>query len=93
VARILLHESAKSELGNPRADGTVAVQGYPAVRSTAPGADPARECLLYVDVADGQSLVVEYLRGLDAASDRGAACLGAQQSAGFMVQALMTSPR
>lgn len=89
VARLLPEQSAASMVGLPDADGTVTVDGYPAVRTTTPGGDPQRDCVLYVDVADHQTLVVEYLRGLDGlATDRTSACRGAQAAAASMVQSL-----
>lgn len=87
-----LQRRAGSATTESLVDGVIWVAGYPAVRASTSGNDLSRECVLYVDIADDRSLLVEYLRGLDdQPGSRDDACLNARRAADYMVRSLMTS--
>ncbi len=92
LAEALLSTSAESVLSGSPDARVVQVDGFPAVQTDAPGTDPARACLLHVDVAPGQSLLVRYLEGTgdNPAMNHALACHKAQQAAEFMVNQLRT---
>jgi hypothetical protein len=91
IARALINESAATALSDPRAQ-IVQVAGFPAVQTSDPTADPNHACELYIDVADGQSLLVAYVSGQEAPnrppSTRPLACRKAIQAADLMIQTL-----
>ncbi|WP_445183956.1 DUF3558 domain-containing protein [Pseudonocardia sp. Cha107L01] len=93
IARTLVSESAATALSDPHAQ-TVQVAGFPAVQTSDPTADPNHACELYIDVADGQSLLVAYVGGPNPSngvpSTRPLACRKAAQAAELMIQTLKT---
>lgn len=91
MARVLLHRGADTTFINPSATPLTQVDGFTAVQVSSPS-NPASECVLYVDVAPQQSLLVAY--STDSAAGPGTthaiACVKAQSAATFMVQRLRT---
>jgi len=79
--------------GRPaRSGGHVA--GFPAVQTNDPTADPTHTCELYIDIAEGQTLLVAYVGGPNnpnsATSTHPLACQKAAQAADLMIQTLET---
>lgn len=95
VARILLQQDAAAALRSPHDNPIVQVDGFSAVQASAAGTNPQRECVLYIDVAPGQSLLVEYVNGLadDPTTTHATACDKARAAATSMVQTLATLVR
>lgn len=93
IARTLVQQSADTALSDPHAQ-VVQVAGFPAVQTSDPTADPNHACELYIDVADGQSLLVAYVSGHDTPdrppSTRPLACQKAAEAADLMIQTLRT---
>lgn len=91
IARTLVAESAATALSDPHAQ-TVQVEGFPAVQTSDPTADPNHACELYIDVADGQSLLVAYVSGPNPSNGvppaPPLACRKAGQAADLMIQTL-----
>ena len=63
LARAILAQGAEYYLNSVTGAQIVQVDGFPAVETSSSLADPDKQCLLYVDVAPGQSLEVQYLNG------------------------------
>ncbi|HTF46915.1 MAG TPA: DUF3558 domain-containing protein [Pseudonocardia sp.] len=61
VARLIVKRSADYALGSTTGVQVVQVDGFSAVQTAAPYQDPNTNCVLVVDVAQGQSLGVQYL--------------------------------
>lgn len=91
VARVLLYQGANTKFINPSDTPLASVDGFSAVQITPPS-NQARECVLYVDVAPHQSLLVEYSNDAPAGpgTTHAGACQKAQTAATFMVQRLRT---
>jgi hypothetical protein len=89
MARVLLHRGADTEFLDPSRTPLIQVDGFTAVQ-VIPRANPSRECVLYVDVAARQSLLVGYDNGSAAGAGTAPACEKAQTAATFMVQRLRT---
>lgn len=93
ITRALIYESAATALGDPHAQ-VVHVAGFPAVQTNDPTADPTHTCELYIDIAEGQTLLVAYVGGPNnpnsATSTHPLACQKAAQAADLMIQTLQT---
>jgi hypothetical protein len=95
VAKTVTKRGAEYALGSVTGAKVVSVAGFSAVETTSNFADPQRECLLYVDVAAGQSLQVEYLnqRGDHPGINHDIACQLATSAASDMISTLKTNAR
>ena len=90
VARLYLGQSADFALTSSTGHEIVQVDGFPAVQTSAGFEDPTTHCLLFVDVAQGQSLSVLYtnMAGDYPGINHEVACRLARDAAGLMVQNL-----
>jgi len=61
IAETITNLGAEYALGSVTATRLVNIASFPAVQTATAYDNPAHECLLFVDVAQGQSLQVEYL--------------------------------
>jgi hypothetical protein len=59
--RLILDRSADTALGSATGARVVMLDGYAAVETTSPNVDPKEHCLLLVDVAQGESLWVQWM--------------------------------
>jgi hypothetical protein len=91
VAKAVTKHGAEYALGSVTEAKVVSVAGFSAVETTSNFADPQHECLLYVDVAAGQSLQVEYLN--QRGDHPGIACQLATSAASDMISTLKTNAR
>lgn len=91
LARLILHQGADRYLDATGA-AVVEVDGFPAIQTSADGQDPKSHCILYVDVAPGQSLYVLYtnLTGDYPGMNHQLACHLADEGAEPMVKNLRT---
>lgn len=73
----------------------VQIDGYPAVQTYGGLGNPEEQCILWIDVAAGQSLVVDYENHLfkDPAMNRTLACQRAHTAAGLVLHTLRATPR
>lgn len=93
MVRALPNTAAGSALGHKSGGAQiVAIGGFPAVQTTPGSGSPDRGCVLWVDVADHQTLMVDYLDGSgdDPAMNHAMACQRASQAAQMMVTRLKT---
>jgi hypothetical protein len=60
LARAIVKKGAEYYLGSVTGAQVVQVAGFPAVQTASPDVDPAKQCQLFIDVAPGQSLQVQY---------------------------------
>lgn len=60
LARLITKRGADYALNSGTGAQVVAIDGFAAVQTTSPYADPKEHCLLLVDVAQGQSLWVQW---------------------------------
>lgn len=60
LARLILERGADYALNSGTGAQVVTIDGFAAVQTTSPYADPKEHCLLLVDVAQGQSLWVQW---------------------------------
>jgi hypothetical protein len=60
VARLVTRRGAEYAMGSTTGAQVVAVSGFSAVQTSSPYGDPKTHCILVVDVAQGQSLWVQY---------------------------------
>jgi hypothetical protein len=60
-ARAVLDHGAEYYLGSVTGAQIVQVDGFATVQTSSNLADPEKQCLLYVDVAPGQALDVQYI--------------------------------
>jgi Protein of unknown function (DUF3558) len=60
VARLIVKRGADYALASTSAVQVVGIGGFPAVQTAAPYQNPNTNCVLVVDVAQGQSLGVQY---------------------------------
>jgi Protein of unknown function (DUF3558) len=95
VAKTVTKRGAEYALGSVTGAKLVSVTGFPAVETTSNFADPQHECLLYVDVTDGQSLQVEYLNqsGDRPGINHDVACQLATAAASDMISTLKNNAR
>jgi hypothetical protein len=91
VARAVLKQGADGALGNQDHDQIVQIDSYSAVQTYAPGFDPNSDCVLVIDVAQGQSLQVRYdSYGTYPGMNHQVACQLARKAAALMMQTLPT---
>jgi Protein of unknown function (DUF3558) len=87
VAKAVVKRGADAWLRSFSSAQVVLVDGFPTVQASSEYSDPGLECVLYVDVADGQSLSVEYInrRGDLPNINHGVACQKATAAAQLML--------
>jgi hypothetical protein len=92
AAFAVLNQSADYALGNEAPVQTVQIDGYSTVQTSSPAAGPDRECLLYIDVAQGQNLTVRYdnFEGNYPGMNHQIACQLDRKAATLMLQTLPT---
>jgi hypothetical protein len=61
VARLIVKRGADYALDSTEPTQVVTIDGFPAVQTKSPQGDPKDHCLLFVDVASGESLFVQWL--------------------------------
>lgn len=61
VARLITKRGADYALGSTEPTQVVTIDGFSAVQTKSPQGDPKDHCLLFVDVAQGESLFVQWL--------------------------------
>ena len=90
LARLYVGQGADYALGSETGHQIAQIDGFAAVQTAAAGEDPKTHCLLFVDVAQGQSLSVLYVnrRGDYPGISHEVACRLARDAAGLMVQNL-----
>jgi hypothetical protein len=90
LARLYIGQGADYALRSETGSEVVDVNGFATVQTAAGGNDPKTHCLLFVDVAQGQSLSVLYVnrRGDYPGINHEVACRLARDAAGLMVQNL-----
>jgi len=90
VARMIVKRGADYALASTSAVQVVQVAGFSAVQTAAPYQDPSTNCVIVVDVAQGQSLGVQYLnsRGNYPGINHDVACQLDRRAAELMVQNL-----
>jgi len=95
IAKTITKRGAEYALGSVTSTKVVDIGGFPAVQTATAYGDPAHECLLFVDVALGQSLQVEYLnqRGDHPGISHETACQLATTAATDMVTRLRSGPK
>jgi len=95
VARLIVKRGADYALGSTTGVQIVQVSGFTAVQTAAPYQDSKINCVLVVDVAQGQSLGVQYLntRGNYPGISHDVACQLDRRAAEFMVQNLRVLAR
>ena len=87
LTRVILAQGADYYLASVTGSQIVTVNGFPAVQTTANLQDPKTHCTLFVDVAPGQSLQVQYgnLAGDYPGISHQVACQLASKAAELMV--------
>jgi hypothetical protein len=95
IAKTITTRGAEYALGSVTATKVVDVGGFPAVQTATAYGDPAHECLLLIDTAQGQSLQVEYLnqRGDHPGISHETACQLATTAAADMITTLRSGQR
>ncbi|HEY0575324.1 MAG TPA: DUF3558 domain-containing protein [Pseudonocardia sp.] len=95
VVRLIVKRGADYALGSTSGVQVVQVDGFSAVQTAAPYQDPKANCVLVVDVAQGQSLGVQYLNlaGDYPGISHEVACQLDRRAAEFMVQNLRVLAR
>lgn len=90
VARVIVKRGADYALASTSAVQVVSVGGFSAVQTAAPYQDPNTNCVVVVDVAQGQSLGVQYMnsRGNYPGINHDVACQLDRKVAELMVQNL-----
>jgi uncharacterized protein DUF3558 len=90
LARLYVAQPADYALDSETGHQVVTIDGFAAVQTAAGGNDPNTHCLLFVDVAQGQSLSVLYVnrRGDYPGINHEVACGLARDAAGMMVRNL-----
>lgn len=61
LARLIVNRGADYALDSTEPTQVVTIDGFSAVQTTSPHVDPKEHCLLLVDVAQGESLWVQWL--------------------------------
>jgi hypothetical protein len=94
VAKAVVKRGADVWLRSSTGPQVVLVDGFPTVQTSSRFLDPGLDCLLYVDVAPGQSLSVEYVnrRGDLPNVNHGVACQKATSAAKLMLANLRKKP-
>jgi Protein of unknown function (DUF3558) len=92
AAFAVLNQSADYALGNQAPVQTVQLDGYSAVETSSPTVGPDSECLLFIDVAQGENLTVRYDNFEDnyPGMNHQLACQLARKAAALMMQTLPT---
>lgn len=93
VARIITRYGADHALGSQTGVQVVTVDGFPTVQTSSPEAgDPKENCLLFIDVAPGQTLETSYQNGTGdyPGITHEVACQQATKAAELMVDTLRT---
>lgn len=87
VALAVVRRGADAELRRSTGAQVGLVDGFPAVQTTSASADPGLSCELYLDVAPGQTLSIEYVnrRGDYPNINHGVACQQAADAAKLML--------
>lgn len=95
LAQPLPTRGAEYALGSTTGAQVVQVGAFSAVQTTSPFAERRWSCILLVDVAPGQSLLVQYLNGGgdDPTMTHERACQNAATGAGLMIHNLRTLAR
>jgi hypothetical protein len=95
IAKTITKRGTEYALGSVTATKVVDVGGFPAVQTATAYGDPAHECLLFIDTAQGQSLQVEYLnqRGDHPGISHETACQLATTAATDMITTLRSGQR
>jgi len=95
LARLIVRRSADYAMGSTTGVQVTQVDGFAAVQTAAPYQDSKTNCVLVVDVAQGQSLGVQYLNlaGDYPGINHQVACQLTQRAAEFMVQNLRVLAR
>ena len=95
IPKAITGHGAEYALNSVTGAQVVAVSGFPAVQTTSNFVDPAHECLVFVYVAAGQSLSVEYVnrRGDYPGISHELACQLVTTAATAMVTTLRTGAR
>lgn len=90
IAQPVRTRGAEYALGSTTGAQVVQVQGFSAVQTSSPYGDPRWSCLLFVDTAPGQSLLVSFINesGDDPRMTHERACQMATAGAGMMIQNL-----
>jgi hypothetical protein len=90
VARIIMRYGAEHALGSENIAQQVDVNGFPAVQTSSSDKDNNTYCLLFVDVAPGQTLETTYenLRGDYPGINHEVACQQAEKAAALMLDTL-----
>jgi hypothetical protein len=95
IAKTITNRSADYALGSTTPATVVTIAGLPAVQTATAYGNPNHECLLFIDVAQGQSLQVEYLnqRGDHPGITHEIACQLATIAATDMITTLRTATK
>jgi uncharacterized protein DUF3558 len=90
IAQPVTNRGAEYALGSTTGAEIVQVQGFSAVQTSSPYGDPRWSCLLFVDTAPGQSLLVSFINesGDDPRMTHERACHAATVGAGLMIHNL-----
>ncbi len=91
VTRVIANRESAYFLANETGTEFTQVMGYGTVRTTAPHAPKGRSCLLFIDVADGQTLGIAYqYEGRTEQVDTAKACAKAEAAAMMALETLAT---
>ncbi len=94
LVRLRTGQGAATALAGPPGVRVVTVAGFPAVETFGEPADPQRTCILAIDVADGQSVDVNYTyTGKGLPINRELACQRATAAAELVMQTLLAQVR
>ncbi|WP_425415372.1 DUF3558 domain-containing protein [Pseudonocardia acaciae] len=90
LARLIVDQDAESVLNSGATRENVDIDGFLAVRASAPYVDPKNHCVLAVDVADGQALWVQWtsLSGGYPGLSHEVACQRAEEAGRLMLASL-----
>lgn len=81
---------AESSLTNPRGAGIISIAGYPAVETQGETAPRNSNCIVIVDVAPGQALLVQYdFTGVSLPMTRPLACEKARAAAELAMETVL----
>lgn len=95
LAQLITKRGADYALGSTEPTQIVTIDGFSAVQTKSPQGDPKDHCLLYIDVAQGQSLMVKWLtlsRNYPGLTDE-LACQQDREAGRLMVENLRGSAR
>jgi hypothetical protein len=95
LAQPLPNRGAEYALNSTSGAQVIQIKGFPAVQTTSPYTDARTSCLVFVDVAPGQSLLVQFQNssGDEPGMTHDRACQNAAHGAEMMIQNLQESTR